>query len=349
MGRGIDDLENRVPVLFIAGGGRTGSTFLDTVLGNHPDVASYGELYRLPRDGWLEGGSCACGELAGSCPFWSEVRRIWQGPSGNDGLEAYVALDDRFRRMGSWGRLLVELSRPSPALRDYMAQTLALFRAIRDVGGKTWLVDSSKFPARAMILSRTPGIDFYVIHLVRDGRGVLWSLKKLYDPALVPALPSGDAALSEVGAEGPPLDRRPPGPDPRSLRLAGDGRPAAVVSTWEAAQRWTRKNLAAEWLRRRMPRDRSIRVRYEDLVSDPRSVLGEIGRLVNLEMGALADALIHGEELEVGHTIYGNRLRMEGRIRLRPDTAWRDRLDPGDRRLFWLLTSWLMKSYGYRR
>lgn len=44
-------MENRVSVLFIAGGGRTGSTFLDTVLGNHPDVASYGELYRLPRDG----------------------------------------------------------------------------------------------------------------------------------------------------------------------------------------------------------------------------------------------------------------------------------------------------------
>jgi hypothetical protein len=229
-----------------------------------------------------------------------------------------------------------------------MGQTLTLFKAMREVSGKNWLVDSSKYVSRAMVLSRTPGVDFYVIHLVRDGRGVLWSWKKVYDPGPVPAPASGDAALPGGGAEAPALDR---GPDrgPRSLRLGGAGGPAPALSTWEWAQRWIRRNLAAGWLRRRMPRDRSIRVRYEDLVSDPRSVLGEIGRLVNLEMGPLADALIRGEEMEVGHMIAGNRLRMEGRIRLRPDTAWRDRLDPGDRRLFWLLTGWLMKSYGYKR
>ncbi|HYN19963.1 MAG TPA: hypothetical protein VE078_03310 [Thermoanaerobaculia bacterium] len=242
----------------------------------------------------------------------------------------------------------MELRRPSPVFHAYTAQTLALYRAIRDVSGKTWLVDSSKPGALAMILARTPAVDLYMIHLIRDSRGYLWSLKKLYDPSSVPAPPSGDAVLPGRGAEAPAVDR---GPDrgQRSLRLGGGGRPLPTLSTWEAAKRWIRRNLVAEWLRRRIPRDRSIRVRYEDLVSDPGSVLREIGHLVNLEMGALADALIRGEEMEVGHMIAGNRLRMERRIRLRPDTAWRDRLDPGDRRLFWLLTGWLMKSYGYRR
>ncbi|CAN5197278.1 sulfotransferase [soil metagenome] len=290
-----------VPVLFIAGAGRSGSTFLDTVLGNHPSVGSYGEMSLLPRNGWLANGNCACGEPADGCAFWSEVRRVWLETPGNTGVVAYAALNDRFGRMRSWGGLMVELRRPSPAFQMYKAQTAALFRAVRDVSGRAWVVDSSKYGARAMILSRTQGIDLHVLHLVRDGRGVLSSVKSSY-------------------------------------------------STWRAALFWIRRNLVAEWARRRVTRDRSVRVRYEDLVRDPGRVLGEIGRLTGLEMADLAGALGRGEEMTVGHMIAGNeRGRLKGRVRLQPDTGWAERLDPDDRRTFWLLAGWLLRWYGYRR
>src|SRR3712207_8630396 len=54
-----------------------------------------------------------------------------------------------------------------------------LFRSA--VSGKPVIVDSSKSPARALALGMVPGIDLYVVHLVRDGRGVATSLRKTLD------------------------------------------------------------------------------------------------------------------------------------------------------------------------
>ncbi len=89
--------ETPVKVLYITGAGRSGSTILDIVLGNHPDIESTGELSNLVRNGWIGGESlkgierkrvrvpiCTCGrrtdipdveDAAEACPFWSSVRR----------------------------------------------------------------------------------------------------------------------------------------------------------------------------------------------------------------------------------------------------------------------------------
>jgi hypothetical protein len=50
----------------------------------------------------------------------------------------------------------------------------------------------------------------------------------------------------------------------------------------------------------------------------------------------------------VGHAVAGNRLRMAGAIRLKPDMEWAHKLSPRDKRIFWLLAGWLAKQYGYR-
>jgi hypothetical protein len=45
--------ETPVKVLKITGLGRSGSTILDVVLGNHPDIESVGEVGNLMRNGWI--------------------------------------------------------------------------------------------------------------------------------------------------------------------------------------------------------------------------------------------------------------------------------------------------------
>ena len=70
--------EEPVRVLFIVGCGRSGSTILDTVLGNHAAIESVGEACHLAEKAWLsEDTYCACGKLGRECDFWAEVRRCW--------------------------------------------------------------------------------------------------------------------------------------------------------------------------------------------------------------------------------------------------------------------------------
>ena len=62
-----------VPVLFIGGLGRSGSTLVDRVLGQTPGVCSVGELVFLWERGLLANERCGCGEPFDGCPFWKEV------------------------------------------------------------------------------------------------------------------------------------------------------------------------------------------------------------------------------------------------------------------------------------
>ena len=68
-----------------------------------------------------------------------------------------------------------------------------------------------------------------------------------------------------------------------------------------------------------------------------------------LDCGGLVRALESGESFSVGHTVAGNRLRMAGQVRLKPDWDWIERLPDSDRRTCWRLSGWLMKRYDYPR
>jgi hypothetical protein len=107
-----------VKVLKITGLGRSGSTILDIVLGNHPQIESVGEVGSLIRTGWISQESlrgidpkrlrrplCTCGKRpdipnidtpAEVCPFWSSVRREWVERTDPDSIEIYPKLQNEF-------------------------------------------------------------------------------------------------------------------------------------------------------------------------------------------------------------------------------------------------------------
>jgi hypothetical protein len=157
-----------------------------------------------------------------------------------------------------------------------------------------------------------PTLDTRLIHLVRDGRAVIWScLRK----------PNTDL-------DGNPIEQT---------------RRQIVRTT---SRQWLKVNLACDAVSRllRVP---TVRVRYEDLVTDPAPTLTEVGQLLDLEMGSLAERLVSGQEMSIGHPVAGNRLRMSGSLRLRPDLGWRDHLTPADCRHFWRLAGRTARRYGY--
>ncbi len=302
-------------VLYIMGAGHTGSTILDIVLGNHSHIEGVGELNKLHSSGWSGDGGrrCACGSVLEECSFWPEVRRDWAGRIGGDDVRRYVDLQKRFERSRSaWPRLLRSRVRPSAEFAEYATKTAALYEAILKVGGRSVVVDSSLAPRRAYVLSAVPGVDLHLVHLVRDGRGVIWSLKK---------------------------------PGKKTLT-----KPFVPAPAWRTTRYWISANLQCAWVFRGVDQNRRLRIRYEDFVTRPADVLERIGTLLGEDFSRVIAALRADHPIQVaGHTVGGNRVRMQKDIRVRPDIAWMEHLPEKDRELFWRLSGWLAKRYGYTR
>lgn len=299
-------------VVYVTGAGHIGSTILDIVLGNHPHIQGVGEVSKVHRSGWVVDTrrKCACGASVAECAFWPRVRARWAAALGGDDVERYVYLQERFERHRSaWPRLLWNRFRPSPEFREYLYKTRVLYEAIRDVSGRSVIVDSSLTPRRAYALTLNPDIDLSLIHLVRDGRGVIWSLKK-----------------------------------PNKKTLTKVYRPAP---SWRTTRYWISANLQSAWVFGRVPEEKRQRIRYEDFVTNPSMILHRIGSLVGEDMSALARAITSRQGIRAGHTVGGSSVRMSTDIHLTPDFAWRDLLPARDRRIFWLMAGWLAQHYGY--
>jgi hypothetical protein len=111
---------------------------------------------------------------------------------------------------------------------------------------------------------------------------------------------------------------------------------------------WIFANLAAETLKAHVTDDNYLRIRYEDLVGKPSKILSTIGTFLSLDLSCLADRLLQtGLDVSEKHQIMGNPMRFEKTIRIKPDLAWVEGLDPMSRLMCWLSTSYILKKYGY--
>lgn len=200
-----------------------------------------------------------------------------------------------------------------PSLDRYVALLRRLYPQIARVGGADLIIDSSKTPAAAVILNNLDEIDLYVLHLVRDPRGVAYSW--------VRGRPAG------AGAHGP-RDY-----EPGSVRTSG---------------RWISTNLLGDAVRRRLPPERSMVVRYEDFVSRPRATVASIVRFVGHEDAALPFLTEQVAALEPNHCVSGNRSRFaRGEVELRLDDEWKVRRSPSQATVTAMTAPWLHR-YGYK-
>src|SRR5215213_5808332 len=341
--------ETPVKVVKITGLGRSGSTILDVVLGTHPQIESVGEVGNIVRNGWISRETlrgipkdrlrrpiCTCGKRLDvlyvdtpdeACPFWSSVRREWVERTDGDSIESYPKLQNDFELKRRWPRLLYEKRRPSAPFRSYARLTRTFFESIRAVSGKPVIVDSTMVPARALAFGMIPGIDLYVVHLVRDGRGVVTSHRKTFEKDVQAGI--------MWDHKGHPM-----------WKTAVRRRVLYLVSV----VRWTIQNLATEWICRQLGPKRTMRLRYEDFVADPKCALGRIGALIELDLREVAEAASSGKPMHAGHNVGGNRTKKSGFVTLRPDDEeWKWALSHTEQRLSWALMGWLMRRYGYKR
>ncbi|MCW2612153.1 MAG: Sulfotransferase family protein [Cryptosporangiaceae bacterium] len=305
-------------VLFVGGLGRSGSTLVDRMLAQMPDVASVGELVHIWERAVRDDERCGCGEAFSACPFWQKVGQLAFGGWENIDVDEVL----RLKALADRTRFVPALALPRLSARrraDVVAYTsyfAAIYAAVREVSGCDVVVDSSKHASLAFALRWAHEIDLRVLHLVRDARGVAYSWSK------------------------------------RVLRpeVVGDEQYMTQYSPAEVGVLWTAQNAAFGVL------DATgvpvLRLRYEDVLRDPGAALARLRR--HADLGERADALdflgAGGIDLDVDHTVAGNPMRFQtGHVPLRADDEWRTKLPRGHRRLVSVLTLPLRLRYGYLR
>lgn len=306
--------QNRVRVLYIAGYLRIGSTLLDRMLGQCEGFVSVGELRRLWEESFAKDQPCGCGEPFSACEFWQAVVREAYGGLDRVDSAGAARLKHRVDRMRYIPQLVSSHKSGSygEALAEYSDVLGQLYRAIREVSGSQVIIDSSKDPSYAHLLANLPNVDLYVVHLVRDSRAVAysWFRKKVKHE-----VKNGSKVYM-----------------PR-------------LGPVESSVGWSRANLLVEPIRLR---SEYLQIRYEDLLTNPGAVLGDILTYVGAEDRGLPFLAGSTVELDVAHTVAGNPMRFRrGSIELRPDEEWRTGMEPADRRVVTAMTWPLLLRYGY--
>jgi len=156
---------NQRQLIYIAGSGHSGSTLLDLLLSTHPDVCGLGEARMLVDDDrrpeYTASASeriCSCGKAINQCPLWSQ----------------FLSYADET---------------PKANFEDHYSTLLGL---VHDVTGEDTIVsDSSKYiePLRKVTEATRSGIlqphispnDLFVVHLVKDARAWVTSMRDRYD------------------------------------------------------------------------------------------------------------------------------------------------------------------------
>ncbi len=303
----------RTKVLYVAGFGRSGSTILSNSLGQIEGFFSAGELNFLWKHNVIENRLCGCGKPFRECPIW--IRVMDEAFGGTEGVDAREMV--RLHALGTRTRHIPLMLAPGGwkslegNLKKFLVNYGRLYEGIGSATGSRVVVDSSKEPAHGYAMSHVPGIDFYVLHLVRDPRAAAYSwLKKKHQP------------------------------DTESREYMYRSGPVKSSIMWDA---W---NASAEGLWRNS--NRYLRLRYEDFVTNPRESFGRILKHIGEEGSEVP--LVGEREIKLGvsHTVSGNPNRFEtGSVELKADEEWKSKMETRDRTLVTALTSPLLARYGY--
>lgn len=159
-------------LIYLLGAGRSGTTIIATVLGRHSQIITIGEMHQF-LDHLVEHRECSCGQALAGCSFWKKIVN---------------KLDMDSENLISWQQSSnsKELHRKVPSLllsQKGDSKYLEIHETIFDIINNStlnneFILDSSKYIARYLLLRKSQKINVKGIYVVRDVRGVISSFKK---------------------------------------------------------------------------------------------------------------------------------------------------------------------------
>ena len=133
-------------VIFLGGLGRSGTTLLERLLGQLPEVAPLGEVVHLWERGVLADEPCGCGRPFTACPFWRDVGERAFGGWTSMLAERVLALRHRVDRTRRLARIAHE------DLPEYVRAYRRIYQAAAEAAQARTVVDSSKHASLAYCL-----------------------------------------------------------------------------------------------------------------------------------------------------------------------------------------------------
>jgi hypothetical protein len=296
---------DKLKVLYIGGYGRSGSTILHDVLARVDGFIGVGEVNRIWDLGLVENRPCGCGVPFKDCEFWKIVMDKAFG--GIDQIDTGSLV---YWRNSSRTRCLASTILPSgnSQLNTFREHLDKLYESIQSVTGSRVIVDNSKSLAYARLLSRLSPIELYMIHVIRDPRGVVQSLLERNERRRV-----------------------------SMLRRYNSVRNSIV---------WDTVNVATEMLCTASSIEHRV-VRYEDFVCRPREALREIFDLIQENVSDLPLIGLNEASIGITHSVTGRNRFQARRVELRPDEEWKAQMNFVNKAVVNLLTWPLRARYGY--
>jgi hypothetical protein len=313
----------RPRVLSIVGPARSGTTILGNILGEVQGVANAGEMRWLWQRGLTERRPCGCGLPPVECPRWSvvldDMRRKWLPAADDDAVAAAVDTVSRAQRdiLAPRNRLRAISAAAGrdtgwQALLCSRAVTVDICTSLAQASGASLIVDTSKLPHLAALLAGAAEVDHYVLHVVRDPRAVAFSWQRR-----------------------------------KTMPVANGMATMATMSPVASVRNWSKACFGAELLRRYVPRDRWLFVRYEDFVARPEATVDQVLAFVRVPAPG---PFVSPDTVELGmnHTIAGNPNRFRtGPVKITEDDEWKSRMAPRDRIIITGGALPMLLRYGY--
>ncbi len=309
-----------IPVLFIMGMPRSGSTLLERLIGGFTNTTVIGEQQLVWKQGFLENTLCTCGNPVLCCPFYQRARRNAMELDPDLAGTADLALFARYmvhtlemhyaHRLRGVPQMYLRgrMSNRSVNWPRFRHALLTWYSAVSQAGDGSVIVDSSKGPAYAHLLGTIPGLNVGYIHLVRDSRAVAFSRTR--------------------------TKRRP-----EVLRSVET---LPTETPWRTAINWDVNLALSSLLSTRRP-NRVIQLEYEAMVRQPEAALAAVANLATrLGMPQLGALDFNGMPARY-HSVAGNPIRFDrSPLRIEVDDEWRTRMKPTDRAVVTALTAPLL-------
>lgn len=291
-----------VDIIYIMGAGRSGSTVFERVLASHDGTAVAGEAERLWERSLDDELLCSCRVPIKECPFWRAVAET--AMPGPDAIRAVKEVR-RTRRLHLLHHGVLQSRRYEQQLRTAQAAISSLYDALVRAADGRVIIDSSKVPAYAHLLSTMPGLRVLYVHFVRDSRAVAHSFTRV-------------RVRPEITWERAEMGRRPP---------------------WRTAYSWNVRFALSLALRPYVGKA-LMQVRYEDFVRNPDAVVERIrARMDRLGMRPLGPRREDADPAWY-HSFQGNPIRFDQRpLQLREDVEWREKLPARSKLLVTALTA----------
>jgi len=304
--------DRKIKLVYLTGTWRSGSTLLCNMLGQIEDFFSVGELRYIWERSMIENRPCGCGIPFRECKVWNKVMDKSLHDVGQIECHYMIHLLQHSTRARYLPWILMPWGKRW--LMSYWSKHLhhleSLYSAIQSTTGCRVIIDSSKKPIYGFLLGLMPRIDFYVVHLVRNPCGVMYSAhrKKLNQ------------------------DTKEPTYMPRHNAI------------WSALL-WSMSNVAVEVLWRRL-RGRYLIMHYEDFINEPQVAIQRILAMIGEKCQDLSFLKENTVEFRANHTVSGNPNRFHmGVVKLRQDEEWKMNMRRRDKIIVRILTSFLYKRY----